>query len=107
MTATAVEVLLKGAAKAPWRLSMTDDTCVIDADGNIVAETDGDYNDPDLWPIMEANARLIAAAPELAALLIHALGVLEQINADWDGEPEDMFAARAVLARAEKIGGGV
>ena len=40
-----------------------------------------------------AEAHLIAAAPDLYA-------ALEQIVFDWDGEPEDMFAARAALAKA-------
>ena len=57
---------------APWQTSLTDDTVVIHigADGvhYEVATIDGDYNEPDLWPVMEANARLIAAAPDLLAL---------------------------------------
>jgi len=40
-----------------------------------------------------ATSNLIAAAPELYA-------ALEKIVLDWDGEPEDMFAARAALAKA-------
>lgn len=53
----------------PWVVGPIDDTVVthLGAD-NIryeVAAIDGDYNDPDTWPIMEANARLIAAAPDL------------------------------------------
>jgi len=49
----------------PWRVGPVDDTVVTDADGKEVAAIDGDYNSPDEWPRMEANARLIAAAPEL------------------------------------------
>lgn len=49
----------------PWRLSLTDDTIVLDANGNEVADISGDYNDPELWPVMEANARLIAAADDM------------------------------------------
>ena len=56
---------LSGFARGPWKVSPTDDTTVITHDGNMVAEIDGDYNEPDLWPIMEANARLIAAAPDM------------------------------------------
>ena len=40
-----------------------------------------------------ANAHLIASAPDLYS-------ALEKIVFDWDGEPEDMFAARAALAKA-------
>lgn len=49
----------------PWRVSLADDTVVIDARGNEVAAIDGDYNQPETWPVMEENARLIAAAPEM------------------------------------------
>ena len=40
-----------------------------------------------------ANARLIAAAPDL-------LEALQKIVFDWDGEPEDMLDARAAIAKA-------
>lgn len=57
----------------PWEVGPVDDTVVthIGADGvrYEVAAIDGDYNDPDTWPIMEANARLIAAAPDMLAAL--------------------------------------
>ena len=49
-----------------------------------------------VWPDeaeCTANAHLIAAAPDLYA-------ALEKIVFDWDGEPEDMFAAQAALAKA-------
>ena len=41
-----------------------------------------------------ANAHLIASAPEL-------LSALQKIVLDWDGEPEDMYAARKAIAKAE------
>ena len=34
-----------------------------------IANTDGDYNQPDTWPTMEANTRLISAAPDLLEAL--------------------------------------
>lgn len=53
----------------PWVVGPVDDTVVthLGADGvrYEVAQIDGDYNEPGLWPVMEANARLIAAAPDL------------------------------------------
>lgn len=61
----------------PWQVGPVDDTVVthVGADGILyeVAAIDGDYNSPDQWPTMEANARLIAAAPEMLAALL--LGV--------------------------------
>lgn len=60
-------------APGPWVVGPADDTVVtrLGADGvrYEIASIDGDYNDPDLWPVMEANARLIAAAPDLLAAL--------------------------------------
>lgn len=53
----------------PWRVGPVDDTVVTAPDGSEIAAIDGDYNEPDLWPVMEANARLIAAAPDLYAAL--------------------------------------
>lgn len=51
----------------PWAVGPIDDTVVthIGANGQRyeIADITGDYNQPDEWPVMEANARLIAAAP--------------------------------------------
>jgi hypothetical protein len=57
----------------PWRLHLVDDTTIIDSDGRFIASVCGgdddlgsqDYNNPDEWPVMEANARLIAMAPRM------------------------------------------
>lgn len=53
----------------PWQVGPVDDTVVthMGKDGvrYEVASVDGDYNQPETWPVMEANARLIAAAPDL------------------------------------------
>lgn len=60
----------------PWVVGPADDTVVthLGADGQryTVAEIDGDYNQPETWPVMEANARLIAAAPDLYEALVAA-----------------------------------
>lgn len=57
----------------PWAVHPVDDTMVAhqlpDGTWQEIANTDGDYNQPDTWPIMEANTRLIAAAPELLEAL--------------------------------------
>lgn len=64
----------------PWVVGPTDDTVVthLGKDGvrYEVAAIDGDYNHPDKWPVMEANARLIAAAPELLGALVEAKRML-------------------------------
>ena len=53
-------------------------------------------------PTVDANARLIAAAPELLSAL---RGVLDRWDAAWSGdgtdeEPKDIVAARAAIAKA-------
>ena len=65
-----IKGLLTAATPGPWAVSPTDDTTVICPARSVVANIDGDYNEPDLWPIMEANASLIALAPSLAARVI-------------------------------------
>jgi len=52
--------VLEGVTPGPWRVGPVDDCRVEDANGNEVAQIDGDYNQPETWPLMEANARFIA-----------------------------------------------
>lgn len=83
----------------PWRTSLSDDTVVIhiDAKGvhHEVANIDGDYNEPDLWPIMEANTRLIASAPDL-------LSALRWLRAFWHpGSNHDTDEVQCALASAD------
>ena len=97
----------------PWVVGPVDDTVVthLGADGvrYEVAQIDGDYNEPDLWPVMEANARLIAAAPDLLDALQNLLDEAEDVfvcMADATGNdrhnyPSAFKAARAALAKAE------
>ena len=89
---------LSGFAPGPWKVSPTDDTTVITHDRNMVAEIDGDYNEPDLWPIMEANARLIAAAPDMNATILALCDALDaaQTSACPRGEDCDMTLAYMV-----------
>lgn len=74
----------------PWRVHPTDSTRIIAADGADIATIEGDYDDADAWPEMEAAARKMeaaarkmAAAPEmyeagqkLNDLIAHAQAVL-------------------------------
>lgn len=73
----------------PWKHSLTDDTVVIDATGNEVAAIDGDYNQPDLWPIMEANAALIVRACNVFEALTAALAPFAATAENDIGETED------------------
>ena len=86
-------------APAPWRRHLVDDTTIIDRDGRFVASVCGgdddlgdvDYNNPGEWPVLEATASLIAAAPDLLEALHEAraalngapntVGLHDQINA--------------------------
>jgi hypothetical protein len=61
----------------PWKVHLVDDTTVIAADGSEIASVDGDYNEPNAWPVMEANARLIADAP---ALLAEVIALREEVE---------------------------
>ena len=93
----------------PWVVGPIDDTAVthLGKDGirYEVAAVDGDYNDPDEWPIMEANARLIAAAPDLLAV-VKAMVVeyCDYTIINNLGNPEtqhNIKLARAAIAKAE------
>lgn len=94
----------------PWRVSLTDDTVVIGADGREVAAIDGDYNQPDTWPVMEANARLIAAAPEMLVEIKKQIAWLRHIRpqlagkisgAVLDGVDQSIKYLTALAAKAE------
>jgi len=92
---------------APWQTSLTDDTVVIHigADGvhYEVATIDGDYNEPDLWPVMEANARLIAAAPDLLALALQYRDDMRH-PPSADSITRRLAAIDAAIARATNQG---
>jgi hypothetical protein len=74
--------LAKAITPGPWKVSPTDDTNVITHDREMVAEIAGDYNDPDLWPIMEADTRLIAAAPDMRATILALCDALDDAKAE-------------------------
>lgn len=78
---------------APWKVSLVDETAVIDASGNQVAQASGDYDAADEWPAMAANARLIATSPDLLAAL-KAVTSADCVHGAFD-------LARAAIAKAE------
>ena len=113
--------LCEKAAPGPWRVGPVDDTRVEDAAGNEVAQIDGDYNQPDTWPQMEANAAFIAvsrtALPEILAELTRltrerdeafnagieaAAKALQAMKPEYNDGPsmhvENMTLGRAVIA---------
>ena len=79
MTQQYTPAQLEAWAGLSWKLALSDDTTILDKDRRIVAElccSDNedpghlDYNNPDEWPLLERNAALIAAAPDLARLVL-------------------------------------
>ena len=96
----------------PWRVGPVDDTIVTAADGSEVAAVDGDYNEPDLWPIMEANARRIATLPDLEEAYLDLYDEVQRLRAERDalismrdslGNFWAKAEARAEKAEAERI----
>jgi hypothetical protein len=62
--------------KGPWKTHLVDDTLVVDGNGLIIAHMGGLYLG-DASP-MEANAKLIAAAPDLLEALEALYAATEQ-----------------------------
>jgi len=81
----------------PWRLHLVNDTLIVAPDGTYIAYTCGEYDDDNIWPIMEANARLIASAPDLLAALKAFPGFTDDatIGDKW------IETMRAAIAKAE------
>lgn len=83
----------------PWVASHNSwETSTVYADGRVVAECliDADVseeNQHELEPIKEANARLIAAAPELLEALQEVIAISDRKHDAWD-------KAKAAIARA-------
>ena len=87
----------------PWRVGPVDDTVVTAADGSEVAAIDGDYNQPELWPVMEANARLIAAAPDLLEAMKASIALADQNAAVFGGKPVRTAECQALYERCAEI----
>ena len=94
--------VLEGVTPGPWRVGPVDDCRVEDANGNEVAQIDGDYNQPETWPLMEANARFIAwcreGVPALLARIAAQEAQIKGLEAEkryWKGEIDTVLAGRA------------
>ena len=91
-----------------WKLSPTDDTCIIDAERNVVAEISGDYNSPDTWPLMEANARFIVTACNAHDELVAALRTLEPaLIRDMGAGYAGVALIQAALAKLDSAQQGI
>ena len=84
--------------RGPWRTHIADSTLVVDADGNEIARTLGDYDTE--YEAMETRATFIKAAPDLRAalaecradLMIHAGNADNAAKSDprWEGVGEKL-----------------
>lgn len=88
-------LLASVAAPRPWRQSLTDDTMILTMDSREVAAIDGDYNSPDEWPTMEANAALIVFA-------VNNLPALLRAASERDAAVREVGELREALLGAEK-----
>ena len=119
---TDLRKILDEATPGPWKTHLVDDTTIIATDGTDVATTCDSANveRSDAYNVeyerMEANARLIALAPDLAAALIkaeEALRPFAEIGISENPEYQPMIrmdrdaiiAARAALSEIKKLRG--
>lgn len=80
---------------APWKTHLVNETVVVSADGEIVAQIEGDYdNDAER---MAADARLISLAPEMAEALKYARRFL-------NSDDHDTAYIDSILAKLEAEG---
>ena len=111
---TDLRKILDEATPGPWKTHLVDDTTIIATDGTDVATTCDSANveRSDAYNVeyerMEADARLIVLAPQLAAALIKAEEALASIAANTccDGCQEAALVARAALAEISALTGG-
>lgn len=104
----------QGHTPGPWRIDVNgSEDWSVDYDGpsSTYMTICGDRPQPVCFAVepsaygndeeIEANARLIAAAPDLLAALVEARDALHQHYVDWDGEPEDAAPLQVARAKCE------
>jgi len=79
----------------PWRTALTKGNFIFDCEGNQVAETLGTYVSD--YGRMEANATLIAAAPDMYQVVVD---LIEIVDASHPSAPAYLDEARAALTKA-------
>jgi len=89
-------LLASVAAPRPWRQSLTDDTMILTMDSREVAAIDGDYNSPDEWPVMEANAALIVFAVNNLPALLRAASERDAAVREAERLREAMLSAATI-----------
>jgi hypothetical protein len=87
----------------PWHVQGVCETTVVDKHRNIIAEIEGDYDDPDHLTFMVANARLIAAAPDLVEALRDAIDCVKEWAAYASEYFQDKHALVGDLARLRAV----
>lgn len=99
MTHEEIEKDRSEGTSGPWRVGPVDDTVVIAPDGSEVAAIDGDYNEPDLWPVMEANARRIARLPELEQAYLDLTAEVQRLTDALNALTAAAFETAGIRAR--------
>ena len=90
----------------PWRISGLSAHVVVDSNSVVVADMRREGDHPATDALCAANARLIAAAPELleaAETILSALVVESEGLEDFDAEeefPNSLMKLRAAIAKA-------
>lgn len=82
----------------PWRQTLPDDTAIVGADGWPVCETGVHQDYDEHFERMEADARLIAAAPELFMALQWAMQFVPYPHAVGSQDYAEGFTAKRTAA---------
>lgn len=90
---------------SPWRVCPVDETRVINASRDEVATVSGDYSDPDDALRMAADARLIAAAPDMLQAGKHLAVKLAEVYRAAGQSPGSCQALRDWMDAASRAEG--